>query len=946
MVGGRTYGRLAAGVALSAATAILVVPTQRAAAAKATAGAMRITDIDVAGMAGVPQDQIITMRFTQPVLPSSVGPASVQIRAQNATGSGYTIQCPGSFQVTGSTVRFVPRLPTHMRDPSDPNGGFYPVGTPRDNASANAAFQSSKNYLLTVAGAPGFSPVRSTRNRPLDRKYSAQFTTAADAPKSSAFSTLPYADSPPPAFAFSNPADRPASPDDQYARHGGTQDVPSAIAVSVFGTKVPLSPSTVRQSGNVTCTLVSRRDDPSYRKPLQGTPFVEQNFDSVRIAFVPRFPLPDVSTYALSINSGVSDLTETYGFSANPTRLRLRTIYEFLAAARAANPGAPWEQLTNPPLELISGYWPTDPTARGILKRNLLTLGDSFADEINPRVMVIFTTRDELVTHASLSIEFLASEGLFDASRSTAEWDQSVAGAASAVFTAAGGSAVLGDLKPASNVTISADQYSGAVLNYRAISIPSNVTVTLAGGKMPTTQTTAPTLPNQASRTSPVTLKALTAQIDGQISADGTPGIDGSQTGNYSQNAGLVNLAGGAGGPGGGNGGYGRGMYAPAIQSGTGDVGNDVNLVSAIASIGGRGGIGGSNHANTIYSFSGGGGGGGSRTAGTNGGAGGYPTSSWDGPGGAGGAGATGNSDLATLVGGAGGGGGGTATQGSNAWGVTSGTGGGGGGALMIQTSGALTISTTGLVHARGGKGGRGSTTTQEQGGGGGGGGGGAVLLRSSKGFNLANASAAVDVSGGIGGAAGGPYSSTYYAGAGGSGGAGFVRFEDPNGGIAVPNGTQGVYAPVGAGVPSYVYSKWIDLGVDSAKLVNFKASDFQLTAGNDAVLVEIQGAIENPALLGTPLTTSIDALENSTNVAQASQWLPVRLVDNTPTGDAFKVPGNYSTDAVFPIETETAGRNYRFVRVRITFQLDPTQTSSSPVPFVDRVTIHYDFNF
>src|SRR5262249_27377439 len=159
-------------------------------------------------------------------------------------------------------------------------------GTPRDNASANAGFQSNKNYLLTVAGAPSFTPVRSTRGRPLDRKYSAQFSTAPDAPKSAAFSTLPYADAPPPAFSFSNPPDRPAAPDDQYAGHGGTQDVPSAIAVSVFGTKVPLSPATVRQSGNVTCTLLARRDDTSYRKVLQGTPFVEQNFDSVRLAFV------------------------------------------------------------------------------------------------------------------------------------------------------------------------------------------------------------------------------------------------------------------------------------------------------------------------------------------------------------------------------------------------------------------------------------------------------------------------------------------------------------------------------------------------------------------------------------------------------------------------------------------------------------------------------------
>jgi hypothetical protein len=934
-----------AGVAVSAA-AILALPAQRAKAAKAPAGMMRITDIDVSGLSGVPQDQIVTVHFTQPVDPASVNPATIQVRAQNAGSTGYTIQSPGSFQVTGAVVRFLPRLPTHLRDPGDPNGFFYGVGSPRDNASANAGFQSSKNYLMTVVGSPTFAAIRSTRGRSLDRKYSAPFTTAPETPKSAAFSTLPYTDSPPPAFGFSNPPDRPASPDDQFARHGGTQDVPSAISVSVFGTKVPLSPNTVRQSGNVTCTLISRRDDASYRKTLQGTPFIEQNFDTVRLVFAPRFPLPDVSTYALTVSTGVTDLTEVYSFSSNPTRLRLRTTYEFLATARALNPGAPWAQLPNPPLELIAADWPTDEAARGILKTNLLALGDTYADEINPRVMVLFSTRDELVTHASLTIDFLASQGMFDASRSTAEWDQSVAGAASGVFTAAGGSAALGDLKPTANVTIAAGAYPGSVLNYRSISIPPNVTVTLAGGAAPASQTSPPAIPNQAPRSQPATIKALVAQIDGQLSADGAPGVDGSQTANYSQNTGLVNVAGGPGGPGGGDGGYVRGVYAQAIASGTGDVGNDVNMVLASAAVGGRGGIGGSNHANTIYRFSGGGGGGGSRLAGTAGSAGTYPTTSWNGGGGAGGAGAPGNADLATLVGGAGGGGGGTATQGSNAWGASSGTGGGGGGAVLIQTSGALTISTTGLVHSRGGKGGRGSTTQQEQGGGAGGGGGGAVLLRSSKGFNLANAAAAVDVSGGLGGVGGGPYSSLYYGGSGGSGGTGFVRYEDPNGGIAVPNGTQGVYAPVGAGVPSYVYSKWIDLGVDNARIVNFTASDFLMTAGNDAIFVEMQCAVENPAALGTALTTSIDASENSTNVAQASQWLPVRLVDNTPTGNAFTVPGNTLTDVVFPIEAATAGRNYRFVRVRVTFQLDATQTSSSPVPFLDRMTIHYDFNF
>ncbi len=907
---------------------------------------MKLVDVDVSGTSGVPQDQIVSMKFTQAVDVRSVGPASVLVRMQNATGTGFSIQAAGTFQVAGSVVRFLPRLPTNLRDPSDPNGGFYAVGSARDDAAANAGLLPGKNYLLSVAGAPSPSPVRSKSGRALDRAYTARFTTAPTSPKSAAFSTNFYSDSPPPQFSFSNPPDHPAAAAEQYARHGGTQDVPSAVAVSVFGTKVPLSPATVRQSGNVVCTLLSRQGQTSVRKTVQGAPFVEQNFDSVRLVFAPRFPLPDVASFALSIAPGVSDLTETYAYQANSARLQLRSIYEFLAAARALNPTVPAAQLPDPPLELIAQDWPADAAARGVLKTNLLALGDTYADEIDPRVMVIFTTRDEPVTHSSVTINFLQSEGWFDAQRSTGQWDQAVPGAASAVFTAAAGSGVLGDLAPVQNVVVSGAQYPSSVLNYRNVAIPQGVTVTIAGGAMPSSQTTFPTNPNQAPRTSPVTLKCLAAQIDGQIAVDGVPGIDASQSASYTSAAGFANVAGGAGGPGGGDGGYVRGGYVAGGASGTGDVGNDVNLIPASAAAGGRGGVGGSNHANTIYSFSGGGGGGGSRLAGTAGGAGNYPTLSWNGTAGAGGAGASGNTDLSTLVGGGGGGGGGNATQGSNAWGVSSGTGGGGGGALLFQTSGTLTISASGAIHARGGRGGRGATTTVEEGGGGGGGGGGAVLLRSAKGFNLANAPVAVDVAGGAGGAAGGPYASIYFGGVGGSGGAGFVRFEDPNGGISVPGASQGTYSPVGAGVPSYVYSKWIDVGVDGVKFTNFSASDFQITAGDDAVLIETQFAVENPAALGTALTTSIDANENSTNVAQASQWAPVRLLDKTAAGGAITVPGNTLSDAIFPIATATAGRNYRFFRVRITFQLDSTQTSSSPLPFVDQMTIHYDYNF
>jgi len=955
----RNWTRLAGGVAAAIAVAA-AFPTVKARAAKAAG--LKLTDINIGDYTGVPQDAIIEMTFNQEIDPGSVNPATVQMRAQNVTKTGFSIEVPGSFQVAGSVIRFLPRLPTHLRDPADPNGGFYQPGTPRDDAGANAGFQPSKNHQIIVigglkSGISRESEVFSTRGRPLGRKYAVNFTTSSDTPKTDAFTSDTYTDAPPPGFKFSNPPDKVAAVVDQYARHGGTQDVPSAIGVTLFGNKVPLSPATVRQSNNMVLTLLAKNGDASFRKVMQGTPYIEQNFDTTRLVYQPRFPLPDLSSYALRVTNNVKDLTEVYQFTNNADRLRLRQIYEFLVAARLLNPTTPPAQLADPPVEyIITGNpdttWPSDPVQRGILKANILALGDTYADEVDPRVMALFTTRDEQITHASVVFGFVKSDGLFDAAKSTAEWDQTVPFAASAIFTASGGSAVLGDLNPSLNTTLPVGSVSGGIFNYRIVNIPAGVTVRFAGSDPPVQPGPAiiPVLPNPST---PVTLKAITFTLDGVISADGNAGTDGSSTHSYSE---IVTTPTPAvpGGPGGGYGAYAPAYYSQVLNpSGTGGVGNDLNLTPASPVNGGRGGLGGLSGSNTAYTMaSGGGGGGGSRLAGTNGAPGvpsaSYTTSYPGGPGGAGGAGATGNSDLSTVVGGAGGGGGGNGqsyTQSGYYWG-TPGAGGGGGGALIVQTSGTLTVGASGVVRARGGNGGKGMVQNPYYcgGGGGGGGGGGAILLRSSKGFNLVNQGTAIDVSGGIGGA--GNFTSYGTGGNGGNGGGGFVRLEDPNGGLSIPGATQGAYNPVGGGVPSYVYSKFTDLGVDGAKFVNFTVNDFLMTAGNDAIFIEMQAAIEDPAKLGFPKTTAIDKNENSTNVNEVSNWVPIRLLDNTPLGNSFSVPGNTSTDAVFAIDTKLNGHNFRFIRLRITFQLDPTQTAQSPLPFVDQVSVHYDFNY
>ena len=945
----KTWTRIAGGAAVAAAAALLV-PTAPA-SAKGThqnrGGALKLTDIDVGATAGVAQNHIVNIYFTQQIDPATVKPASIRVRAINGTSTGYTIDVAGTFQVAGSVVRFYPRLPTHLRDPKD--GNFYAAGTEHDDANLNAGFQPNRNHRITVIGAPivpGFFPVRSLKGKVLDRDYAFKFTTSPGSPKSDAFTTDTYSDPGEPGFEFSNPPDKVASAADQYARHGGSQDVPSAIGVTLFGKKIPLSPDTVRKSGNVTLTMISRKGDPSVRKPIQGTPFIEQNFDTVGLVFQPRFPLPDLGTYAMKVSRDVLDLTETLSFSENSERLRVRQIYDYLDFARTLSPGTPYEQLSNPDPD-ITPDWPRtgqadggDAIERGILQANVLALGDNFPDEIDPRVMILFTTRDEPISHAVVLVNFIrnTSEDFYDAKLSTADWDAAstggVAGAASAVFTFAGGSGTQGDFNPSAATTVSGDTYAQNTVNWRKVNIPPNVFVKVTG-------------------TRPVTIKAQGFQLDGEIRADGNGGSDVPTSANYSytisQNS-PSPVPGGPGGPGGGPGGIGNNTFTSGTAGGTGVAGNDVNGSVASTQAGGQGGKGGKTSVPTTspgyYSFGGGGGGGGARTAGSNGANGGNnqsPYASWNGSGGAGGAGALANDTLTPMVGGAGGGAGGVGGYFYYSWGVTGGTGGGGGGALTVQTSSVLTVGTGGAIRARGGKGGQGSGIKSTWSSGpGGGGGGGSILIRSSKGFNIANPAAAFDVSGG----AGGTQTGTYTAPNGGAGGTGFLRVEDPNGGISIPSSTAGVYNPVGGGVPSYVYSKWIDVGVDNPRLSNFKGSDFVLNASNDAIFIEMQAAIEDPAKFGFPKTTAVDANQNSTNVNEVSQWMPIRLVDNTNAGGAFTVPGNTSSDAIFPIEQTVAGKNYKWFRVRITFQLDPTQTAQSPVPFVDLMIVHFDFNF
>jgi hypothetical protein len=931
---GRLMTGAVAGVAVAAVLAS-VFPTEDAFAKRRRnrGGKLRLVDVNVQARDGVVHNEIIEFRFTSNVDKATVSPAVFQIRGENALRTGFTKQVPGSFQVQGRTVRFFPRLPTHLRNPDDARGGFYAPGTERDNADENAGLQPFTNYEIRVIGHPERSPVSSTKGRPLDRTYTTRFTTAAIAEREFAFTIDTYDDTPPPRFRFSNPPDKVASVDDLYAKRGGTQGVPSDVAVTLFGTKVPLAPSTVRREGSVELILTERFGDPELRKPMSGTPFVEQNFDTTRLFFVPDFPLPDIATFALRVTNAVKDLTGLYDFRNNIERTRVRDIYEFLDTARRLSPNTPCEQLQDPPAYLIFD-WPSDPAERGVLKCNLLALGDAYPDEIDPRVMVLFSTRDEPVSTGRLDLEFVESDGHNDLDRSTASYDKLVPGAAAAIMTIAGGSGQDGDYEPAANETINADDYPNNTINWRRVRIPPDVVVQIRG-------------------TRPVTIRALEIEVEGELYADGLTGDSAPKTSTYLRTA-RDDIYGGDGGPGGGDGGDSRDAFASSNdwRGGdgiTGDPGHDEDLVEAEPDDGGRGGEGGQGAQNSsAYVNGGGGGGGGARLAGGPG-ANSTSTNGWNGKGGAGGAGSD-NPDLDPLVGGAGGGSAANGAYTSQRWGVHGGAAGGGGGAVRIQTSDVFLFGPEGVVGARGGRGGTGSLYSAMSGGPAGGGGGGSVLLQSSAGFIFSNESENTDVSGGPGGtmAAGSFGTATF----GGTGGEGYVRVEDPFGGYALPGGTTGVFDPVGGGVASYVWTKFIDTGVDGPRILNFTPEEFVLSSSDDAILIEMQMAIEDPDNFGSPLLDALDENGNTTDVNEVSEWAPVRYVDNTGGEEPAipDIPGYnpavQGNDVIFDIADVMNGYNYKFVRFRITFQLNETQTSADPLPFVDRVTMVFEFNF
>lgn len=292
-----------------------------------------------------------------------------------------------------------------------------------------------------------------------------------------------------------------------------------------------------------------------------------------------------------------------------------------------------------------------------------------------------------------------------------------------------GSTGALGVFNPTSNTTVQLPP--DGILNYTTVNIPSGVTVTF-------TRNTSNT---------PVYMLAT-----GNVTITGT----------ISVNATAANtITSGKGGPGGFDGGLGS---AQGSGGGTG--------------IGPGGGKTGAYSA--VYGSGSGGGGGGFGAAGSNG------TTDIHGSavGGIGGT-SYGNVSITALIGGSGGGSGygGTSSGGGNGGG-----GGGGGGAILIASSGTITI--TGTITANGGSGGAAGVYSGK----GGGGSGGAIKLMA----NLISGEGTLSAAGGSGSSGSGGSGTV----SGGNGGNGRIRIEAPT--LVRTAGTTPAYTYAGA--PSYVF--------------------------------------------------------------------------------------------------------------------------------------------
>jgi hypothetical protein len=674
----------------------------------------------------------------------------------------------------------------------------------------------------------------------------------------------------------------------------GATDVAADSKITLTFNRRPLHPGTVTDT-NIRLFMESRLGEPQNR-PLPIDPVLVQTHDSVQVIVQPKFPLADQATYRIEIDRRVQDLVGN--------------------------------DLQPPPGE---GMYVTR-----------------------------FSVRDEPFRYASMTLTFDEKEkqDIMDVTETTASWNEAQPGAVAALFTVAGGNGTAGDLNPKSSQNLSPDNYKRGVevmvkdgveydvYNFRSISIPTGVSVRFQ--------------PRSSGPNRPAILLSLkNIEIAGTLTVSGGVGQPGEGT-NYSTSA-IPLAKGGKAGPGGGNGSdndTGDEFYPPPETNG-----ESVPYGGGGGDGGGAGSYTYSYYGSSTYYYkyaysytSGGGAGGGSRTRGTKGGDGTYPSAGYYGLGGKGGLSTTDRGYLPNYernpnVGGAGGGAGckgfydyyyytTSSTSRSQYYGGA-GSGGGGGGGIWLQSAGDVHMASTGAIYSDGGDGGASGQYYVYSGGAGGGGAGGSVKLVATAEVNL-DAGATISVRGGKGGLYAGTYT-YYHPGIGGDGGDGYIRLEaiekENSPGKPTVNGVStanlsygppstGVFAPQGGGAPSVAQTLWMNVGVYDPVMMKPDATDIDSTLYNDSMSIEVQMAVEDSVSFGNPDLSALDVLDldgdgqrdDTLNTATLSEWTPLTQID------------------------KLNGRHYQYIRVRIVFQLDPSQVASDPLPYLDSLTLPFGF--
>ena len=132
----------------------------------------------------------------------------------------------------------------------------------------------------------------------------------------------------------------------------------------------------------------------------------------------------------------------------------------------------------------------------------------------------------------------------------------------------------------------------------------------------------------------------------------------------------------------------------------------------------------------------------------------------------------------------------------------------------------------------------------------------------------------------------------------------------------------------MGAGAPSIGQTLWENLGVFDPEMIKPKVDDVISTLYNDDMKIEVQMAIEDQNNLGNPNLNSMDILDKDRDGEYDDTLDPTKLSEWTLISDIESLNGH----------------GFQYLRTRVTFQLDDSQTADHPLPFLEYLRLRFKF--